>query len=228
MRSSRSSLARFDWESYFAEAGLPRIDVNVAEPAFLERLNREIETTPVTVWKAYLTWHLLDSAAPWLSKPFADESFAFRDKYLDGATAEKPRASLCLESTEALLGEPLGRMYAERYFPPAAKAKVQEMARTLLAVLKDDLGGLKWMADATRQQALAKLEAYEVKVGYPDAWTDYSAVVIRRERVLGQRGRVSALRRRGRPQAHRAAPEPRASGNCRRRHPMRTSTSSST
>jgi predicted metalloendopeptidase len=65
---------RFDWEGYFAEAGLPRIDVNVAEPAFVERLNRELEATPVTVWKAYLTWHLLESAAPWLSKPFADES----------------------------------------------------------------------------------------------------------------------------------------------------------
>ena len=185
---------RFDWEPYFAEAGLPRIDVNVAEPAFLERLNREIEATPVTAWKAYLTWHLLESAAPWLSKPFADESFAFEDKYLGGATAEKPRATLCLESTEALLGEPLGRLYAERHFPPAAKAKVQEMARTMLAVLKDDLGELKWMADATRQQAIAKVAAYDVKVGYPDAWTDYSAVAIRRDAFWAN---VAACRRFG-------------------------------
>lgn len=114
-----SQLAKhFDWESYFAEAGLPRIDVNVAEPAFVERLDRELEATPVTVWKEYLTWHLLESAAPWLSKPFADESFAFRDQYLGGAPAVTPRAMRCLESTEALLGEPLGRIYAERYFPP--------------------------------------------------------------------------------------------------------------
>jgi len=186
--------ARFDWGRYFAEAGLPRIDVNVAEPAFLERLNRELETTPVTVWRAYLTWHLLESAAPWLSKPFADESFAFRDKYLGGATAVKPRAMRCLESTEALLGEPLGRMYAERYFPPAAKAKVQEMVRTLLAVLKDDLRELKWMSDTTKRQALAKVEAYDVKVGYPDAWTDHSALVIRRDAFWAN---VAACRRFG-------------------------------
>ena len=193
--SQLSQLAqRFDWEGYFAEARLPRIDVNVAEPAFVERLNRELDATPVTVWKAYLTWHLLESAAPWLSKPLAEESFAFRDKYLGGATAETPRAMRCLESTEALLGEPLGRVYAERYFPPAAKAKVQEMARTLLAALRDDLGELKWMSDATRQEALAKVESYDVKVGYPDAWTDYSSVVIRRDSFWAN---VAACRRFG-------------------------------
>jgi endothelin-converting enzyme/putative endopeptidase len=172
---------RFDWDRYFTEARLPRIDVKVAEPAFIERLNRELEATPVAVWKAYLTWHLLESAAPWLSKPFADESYAFNDAYLGGATAAKPRAMRCLDSTEALLGEPLGRVYAELYFPPEAKARVQEMARSLLAVLREDLGELDWMSDATRREALAKVEAYSVLVGYPDAWTDYSALVIRRD-----------------------------------------------
>jgi len=177
-----SQLAKhFDWDSYFAEASLPRIDVNVAEPAFLVRLDRELEATPVATWKTYLTWHLLESAAPWLSKPFADESFAFKNQVLGGAVGKEPRESTCLESTEALLGEPLGRAYAERQFPPAAKAKVQEMVRTLLAVFTDDLGELKWMSDATRQQALAKIATYEVMVGYPDAWTDYSPLAIRRD-----------------------------------------------
>jgi putative endopeptidase len=185
---------RVDWEGYFAEAGLPRIDVNVAEPAFLQRLDRELGATPLTVWKAYLTWHLLDAAAPWLSQPFADESFAFRDQYLAGATAPGPRAVRCLESTEALLGEPLGRMYAERYFPPSSRARVQEMARTLLAVLKDDVGRRTWMSAAARREALAKLDAYDVKVGYPDAWTDHSALVIRRDAFWAN---VAAARRFG-------------------------------
>ena len=183
-----------DWESYFVEARLPRIDVNVAEPAFIERVNLELETTPLTTWKAYLTWHLLASASPWLSKPFADESFAFNGSYLGGVKTMKPRAMQCLESTEALLGEPLGRKYAERYFPPAAKARVQEMVRGLLAVLKDDLRGLKWMSDATRQQALAKVEAYAVTVGYPDTWADYSALAIRRDALWAN---VAAARRFG-------------------------------
>jgi len=172
---------RVDWATYFAEAGLPRTDVNVAEPAFLERVSRELAETPLTAWKAYLTWHLLESASPWLAKPFADESFAFRDQFLGGATERKPRAARCVESTEALLGEPLGRAYAERYFPPAAKARVQEMVGELLAVLTEDVGRLEWMAPATRQQALAKLAAYDVKVGYPDAWVDHSSLVVRRD-----------------------------------------------
>jgi putative endopeptidase len=192
---------RVDWDTYFAEAGLPRADVNVAEPAFLARVSRELEATPVVVWKAYLTWHLLESASPWLARPFADESFAFRDQYLGGASEPKPRAARCLESTETLLGEPLGRVYAERYFPPAAKAKVQEMVRELMAVLKDDVGRLEWMAPVTRQQALAKLAAYDVKVGYPDEWTDHAALVIRRHAfwanvAAGRRFGVEASRRR--------------------------------
>ena len=185
---------RFDWQRYFAEAGLPRIDVNVAEPAFVERVNQELKATPVMVWKAYLTWHLLESAAPWLSKAFADESFTFRDKYLGGATAQKPRAMRCLESTEALLGEPLGRLYADRYFPTSAKARVQEMAGSLLSVLKDDLRDVTWMSDATKHEALAKLEAYKVMVGYPDAWTDFSPLVIRRDAFWAD---VAAARRFG-------------------------------
>jgi putative endopeptidase len=186
--------ARFDWERYFAEAGLPRADLNVAEPAFLERVDRELESTPVEVWKAYLTWHLLESASPWLAKPFAEESFAFKDKYLGGSSEMKPRATRCLESTETLLGETLGRKYAERYFPPAAKAKVQEMVRSLLAVLQEEIGGLPWMSPAMRQQALAKLAAYDVKVGYPDVWADTSSLLIRRDALWAN---VAAARRFG-------------------------------
>jgi putative endopeptidase len=186
-----------DWERYFAEAGLPRIDLNVLnveEPAFLARLDHELAATPVEVWKTYLTFHLLESASPWLATPFADESFAFRDKFLGGAAEPKRRAARCLESTEDLLGEPLGRKYAERSFPPAAKAKVQEMVRSLLAVLKDEVGALPWMAPATRQQALAKLASYDVQVGYPDAWTDYSGLAIRRDAFWAN---VAAARRFG-------------------------------
>jgi len=186
--------ARFDWSRYFAQAGLPQADVNVAEPAFLERVYAELDSTPVEVWRAYLTSHLLESASPWLARPFADESFAFKARYLGGATEKKARAAVCLESTEALLGEPLGRKYAERYFPPAAKAKVQEMARELLGLLQEEVAGLTWMAPATRQEALAKLAAYDVKVGYPDVWADYSGLPIRRDSFWAN---VAAARRFG-------------------------------
>jgi endothelin-converting enzyme/putative endopeptidase len=179
----RKLAPRLDWQRYFAEAELPSSDdaeLNVAEPAFLAHLDRELGATPVAVWKAYLTLHLLEAASPWLGRPFADESFAFKERYLGGATEQEPRAARCLASTEALLGEPLGRKYAAHFFPPAAKAKVQEMVRGLRAVLEDEVRKLSWMAPATRQQALAKLAAYDVKVGYPDTWTDHSGLEIRR------------------------------------------------
>ena len=201
--------ARFDWARYFTEAGLPRTDVNVAQPAFLERVYAELDSTPVEVWKAYLTWHLLESASPWLARPLAEESFAFNGKYLGGPTAKKPRAALCLESAEALLGEPLGRQYAERHFPPAAKARVQEMARELLSLLQEEVAEVKWMAPGTRQQALEKLARYDVKIGYPDTWTDYSGLAIRRDAfwanvAAARRFGVDADRRRAGQRASRA------------------------
>jgi endothelin-converting enzyme/putative endopeptidase len=185
---------RFDWVTYFEEAGLAHADVNVAEPAFLERLYAELGSTPIETWKSYLRWHVLESASPWLGKDFADESFAFKDKYLGGATERKERATVCLESTEALLGEPLGRKYAERYFPPEAKAKVEGMAREMLGVLKDEVAAVAWMRPETREQALAKIASYDVKVGYPDAWADYSTLVIRRDTLWAD---VAAARRFG-------------------------------
>ncbi|MFN7972974.1 MAG: M13 family metallopeptidase [Acidobacteriota bacterium] len=179
---------RPDWERYFAEAGLPRTEVNVAEPELLKRIGRELDATPVAAWKAYLTWHLLESASPWLSRRFVDESDRFR------GSDPRPRAAHCLESTEALLGEPLGRKYAERYFVPEAKAKVQEIVRNDLAELSSEVAGLEWMAPATREQALAKIAAYDVRVGYPDVWTDTSSLVIRRDAFWAN---VAAARRFG-------------------------------
>jgi putative endopeptidase len=158
---------RFPWDAYFRATALPRLGVNVTEPAYLTRLDRELEHTPVAVWKRYLAWRLLDWASPWVAR---------------GAAAPSgDRAAACVETTEALLGEPLGRQYAARHFPPAAKAKVEAMVETMRAVLIDDVRAVAWMAPATREQALAKLRSYEVHVGYPDVVTDTSAITVRRD-----------------------------------------------
>lgn len=171
----------FDWYRWFAEARLARSDLNVAEPKFLQQLDRELRETPVAVWKSYLSWQLLDSAAPWLSKPFTEASFRFREKTLGGATAPAPRAQRCADSTEALFGDALGRMYVARYFPPAAKAKAEELSRALLAELREAVAALDWMAPPTKKIALDKLAAYNAQLGYPDKWRDDSALVIRRD-----------------------------------------------
>jgi len=178
-----------DWSAYFAVAKLPQVDLNVAEPDFLRQLDVELLETPLPVWKVYLRWRLLDSASPFLSKPFVD------------ATGEtRPRAQRCLESTEGLFGDALGRKYVERYFPPAAKAKAQEIVRTLLAVLKDDVAALEWMRPETRKTALEKLDAFDAQVGYPVRWKDYAGVEVRRDSywanvVAGRRFNVDENRR---------------------------------
>ncbi len=170
-----------DWDKYFDEARIPREPVNVTEPKFLQQVDKELKTAPVAAWKTYLRWQLLDAASPWLSRAFAEEAFAFKDKTLGGATEMKPRAQRCLELTETLLGEPVGRKYADKYFPPAAKAKAREIADGLLAVLKEDVSGLPWMAAETKKKALEKLELTTIQLGYPDHWKDLSNVQIRRD-----------------------------------------------
>ena len=170
----------FDWNKYFGEAGLARADVNVAEPDFVRQLDRELKETPVATWKAYLKWHLLDAASPSLSRPFVEESFDFTEKYLNKSPAMEPRAQRCADSTAEWLGDALGRKYVERYFPAAAKAKAQDIARHLVAALKDEVAAVPWLAPETKKAALEKLAATDLQMGYPDRWKDYSALTIRR------------------------------------------------
>jgi len=149
---------RIDWDGYLADAKLPRDPLNVTEPKFLVALNRELADTPLATWKLYLEWHLLDTAVPLLTKP-----------------------SDCAELTETLLPEAVGKLYAARYFPPAAKAKARAMTDAMLAVISAEIPKVAWMAPATRQRALAKISESRVELGYPDHWQSYAGVTIRRD-----------------------------------------------
>jgi putative endopeptidase len=170
----------FDWTAYFKHFDLQNDDVNVEEPKFLEAVNRQLTATSVDDWKTYFKWHLLDSAAPSLSNAFVEEDFAFNAAFLGGAKELKPRAIRCVEATDNLLGEALGEKYVERYFPPEAKARVQEMVKNLLAAMGQTIRGLEWMGDDTRRRALEKLATFNPKIGYPDKWKDYRSVSITR------------------------------------------------
>ncbi len=171
----------FDWTAYFTKGGLSKADLNVREPKFLQEVDRRIASTPLPEWKTYLKWQLINAAAPALSAPFVEEDYAFFGKYLSGASEIKPRWKRCVESTDAGLGEALGKKYVERYFPPAAKARVQELVKNLLAAMHETIDGLAWMGGDTKKKALEKLATFNPKVGYPDRWKDYSKVEIRRD-----------------------------------------------
>jgi endothelin-converting enzyme/putative endopeptidase len=171
----------FDWSAYFADSRLPQGDVNVEQPAFLREVDRQLAEAPLADWKAYLKWQLLHSAASSLSQRFVEEDFDFFGRQLTGARQMKPRWERCAESTDALLGEALGKKYVEKYFPPEAKARVQEMVTYILLAMKETIEGLDWMGPETKKQALEKISTFDPKIGYPDKWKDYSSVKITRD-----------------------------------------------
>src|SRR6266700_3862442 len=171
----------FDWEAYFSAAGIPHVDLNVAEPKFMAEVDRQFRDTPIADWKTYLKWQLLHGQADVLSDPFVKENFAFYGQYLSGAKELKPRWKRCAESTDQWLGEALGKKYVEKYFPHEAKARAQEMVKNILAAMQDTIEGLEWMGPDTKKKALEKLETFNPKIGYPDKWKDYSSISLSRE-----------------------------------------------
>src|ERR1700687_1021154 len=171
----------FSWEAYFKAAEHPELkEINVGQPDFFKALDAQLTATPIGDWKTYLRWHLVNAAAPGLSEKFVAEDFDFRGKTLTGAKEIQPRWKRCVQATDRVLGEALGQVYVQKYFPPEAKARALEMVHNLIAALRDDLQTLPWMGSDTRAQATAKLQAFAVKIGYTDKWRDYSALKIER------------------------------------------------
>jgi putative endopeptidase len=164
-----------DWPVYFRTVGLtsPVIFLNVEQPEFLKRSSSLLSTLPLEDWRAYLRYHLISSASPWLSTPFAAEDFAYGALY-SGAKQMLPRWKRCLRVSDRKLGEALGEAYVAKTFSPEAKAQARQVIDDIRASFRDRLLKLTWMSDSTRRYALAKLASMNEKVGYPDTWRDYS------------------------------------------------------
>jgi putative endopeptidase len=174
------TLARaVSWPRYFRAIGLtvPVDTVNVAEPDFIRRVGQLLRTAPLAQWRAYLRYHVLSQAAPWLSTPFVQENFAFSSRFT-GAKELLPRWKRCLRETDGDLGEALGQAYVAKTFPPEAKARATAVIDDIRAAFRERLMHLTWMSDTTRAQALDKLARMGEKVGYPDHWRDYSRLVV--------------------------------------------------
>ncbi len=166
----------FAWPEYFKQIGAPSVSqVDVAQPDAIKAVDAALASVSLADWKTYLRWHLIHNAAPTLSAKFVDENFDFYGTQLTGAKENLPRWRRCVQQTDGELGEALGQFYVQQYFPPEAKARALELVHNLMAALREDLSTLDWMSPATRQQALHKLDAMNIKIGYPDKWRDYSA-----------------------------------------------------
>ena len=184
----------FSFTKYLTGVGAPALDsLNVVEPNFFKALDAELKSVSVDDLKTYLRWHLMRSQTNSLPKAFQDENFNFYGKTLRGAKEMQARWKRCVAAADNDLGEALGRVFVEKYYPPEAKARTLKMVNELEAALHQDITELPWMSEVTKKQALVKLAAIQNKIGYPAKWRDYTALKIERGDALGNSLRANAF-----------------------------------
>ena len=177
---------QFDWPQFFSTLGINHSgDINVGQPIFFKAFAALSHDTPRATWDAYLRWHTLRVLAPHMGEKFEQENFSFYGKELTGVEEMESREKRVTATIDRTMGEALGQLYVARAFSPTAKARALELVKNVRAALRERIAALDWMSDATKREATAKLDAMEVKIGYPDKWKDYSHVVIKPDDYLG-------------------------------------------
>lgn len=181
----------FPWDAFFAERGLADIDqVVVATDTAIAGLAELFAATPVETWASYHAFHWINNHAPILSEPWEQAHFELFSKRLNGVEEQRPRDKRAVEFVSARLREQVGKVYVERHFPPEYRQQMLDLVGYLGRAFDDRLNNLGWMDDETRVEALAKLEAFTPKIGYPDRWHDYSSVEIRADDLVGNMRRL--------------------------------------
>jgi putative endopeptidase len=171
----------FSWDDFFKSVGVSSTGaINVATPDFFKTFNTMVTSEPLSNWKTYFRWHLVNREATYLSSAFVEEDFNFHGKILSGQKEQRARWKRIVAVVDRGVGEALGQMYVAKYFTPEAKASAKAMINNLIQALSQKIANNAWMSDETRKQAKAKLDAFTVKVGYPDKWRDYSSLKIDR------------------------------------------------
>ena len=168
-----------DLTQYLNKLNLKLDTVNVGQPTYFAGLNSLLEIADIEIIRAYLAWNIIRGAAPFLSSEFVDANFDFYGKTLSGKVENSQRWKRVINTIDGTLGEALGQMYVKTYFPAEAKERMEQLVRNLQWALGERIKNSTWMTDVTKQNALAKLAAFRVKIGYPDKWRDYSALEIK-------------------------------------------------
>ena len=181
-----------DWAAFFLAAGLEKQDDFVVwQPGSVTGVSALVKSQPLDTWKDYLAFRAVERASSVLPRAFVDEQFAFYGKVLSGTPRLRDRWKRAVSAADAALGEAVGKLYVEKYFPPSEKTRAEEMVRNEVAAFALRIDRLDWMAPETRKKAKAKLAALRVGVGYPDKWRDYSALEVVRGDALGNAERAS-------------------------------------
>jgi len=170
---------------FLKDIGVTSGAVIVAQPSAFTGFADELQAQPLPVWKTYFRWHLIRAAAPYLSKAYVDENFAFYGKTLRGIQENRPRWKRAVAAVENSLGESLGKIYVARHFPPEAKARMDQLVKNLIKAYEQSIKALDWMSEDTKKQALIKLAKFTPKIGYPTKWRDYSALTIAGDDLVG-------------------------------------------
>lgn len=167
------------WNELFRAAGVPDIqEINVMTPSFFEKLDAIILETPVEVWKVYLQFRVLDRFAPFLTREFDRAHFELHDKELGGTAEQEPRWKRAVGLLGGAMGEAVGELYVAKHFKPEAKERMNELVQNLLKAFDSSIDELSWMTAETKLKAKEKLSKINTKIGYPDAWRDYSKLKV--------------------------------------------------
>jgi putative endopeptidase len=181
-----------DWKAYFAAGQL--VDppfVSVAQPSYFWALDKLVKSQPLDVWKAYLRVHLMDAVSTTLPAPVREARYQFHGVAMNGLATDRPRWERGVNALNDAMGEAIGQVYVQQYFPPADKARMVEMVDNLIKAYAQSIDGLTWMSPATKVEAHAKLAKYGIKIGYPDVWRDYTALDVKAGDALGNNVRAS-------------------------------------
>jgi predicted metalloendopeptidase len=185
----------YNWKAYLSDAGVAgKVDyLVISQPSYITAFNELVARTPLPVWRSYFRWRLLSEFAPFLSKKFVDENFAFYGTALRGITQNRPRWKRAVGLVDGAIGEGLGKIYVASYFPPEFKSRMDQLVRNLLAAYQADIDTLDWMGPETKQKAHEKLARFTTKIGYPAKWRDYSALRIVPGDLVGNVMRANAF-----------------------------------
>jgi putative endopeptidase len=179
-------MPNFAWDAYLTEAGIADIDgLVILQRDYLKALDGIIQDTSMDDWKTYLKWQVLNTFAGLLNEELDQQNFEFYSKTLRGIEEQRPLWRRGVNIVNGNLGEIVGKVYVAQHFPPAAKAKMQKLVGNLIRAYRMSIGGLDWMGEETRAEALDKLSKFTTKIGYPDVWKDYSKLEIERDDLLG-------------------------------------------
>ncbi len=173
--------ANIDWKGYFTEMNIMEgmKTFNIAQPKYFEEVSRVLADADIETLKAYFAWHEINSAASYLSDDFVNANFDFYGKLLSGREVNRPRWKRVTSTVDGAMGEALGQLYVEKYFPAEAKDRMKVLVDNLMAALGQRIDMATWMTDATKKNAHEKLSTILVKIGYPDKWRDYSGLEIK-------------------------------------------------